>query len=154
MHVLTHSSEPAPRLIWIYAIGIGAFQGMNAILALFLAARFGVTTHTIGYFYTYIGVISVLTRALILGWAVDRYGEARLSRLGQALLAIGLAAMPFMHRMNDPAAFAARLGGILPVSAVRIHSVSAAGAGRCIASARNGLHFSLCHSPALARHSK
>src|SRR4249919_3398945 len=118
LHVLTHSSEPAPRLIWIYAIGIGAFQGMNAILALFLAARFGVTTHTIGYFYAYIGVISVLTRALILGWAVDKYGEARLSRLGQALLAIGLAAMPFMHRMNDPAAFAARLGGILPVSAV------------------------------------
>ena len=118
MHVITHSSEPAPRLIWIYAIGIGAFQGMNAILALFLAARFGVTSHTIGYFYTYIGVISVLTRALILGWAVDRFGEARLSRLGQTLLAIGLAAMPFMHRMADPAAFAARLGGILPVSAV------------------------------------
>src|SRR5437763_741359 len=102
MHVLTHSSEPAPRLVWIYAIGIGAFQGMNAILALFLAARFGVTTHTIGYFYAYIGVISVLTRALVLGWAVDRYGEARLSRVGQALLAIGLASMPFMHRMNDP----------------------------------------------------
>jgi len=118
LHVITHSNEPAPRLIWIYAIGIGAFQGMNAILALFLAARFGVTTHTIGYFYAYIGVISVLTRALILGWAVDRFGEARLSRLGQALLALGLAAMPFMHRMNDPAAFAARLGGILPVSAV------------------------------------
>jgi len=118
LHVLTHSSEPAPRLIWIYAIGIGAFQGMNAILALFLAARFGVTTHTIGYFYAYIGVISVLTRALVLGWAVDKYGEARLSRLGQALLATGLAAMPFMHRMSDPAAFAARLGGILPVSAV------------------------------------
>jgi len=118
LHVITHSNEPAPRLIWIYAIGIGAFQGMNAILALFLAARFGVTTHTIGYFYAYIGVISVLTRALILGWAVDRFGEARLSRLGQTLLALGLAAMPFMHRMNDPAAFAARLGGILPVSAV------------------------------------
>jgi MFS family permease len=118
MRVLTHSREAAPRLIWIYAIGIGAFQGMNAILALFLAARFGVTTHTIGYFYTYIGVISVLTRALILGWAVDKFGEARLSRLGQTLLAAGLAAMPFMHRMADPAAFAAKLGGILPVSAV------------------------------------
>jgi MFS family permease len=118
MRVLTHSREAAPRLIWIYAIGIGAFQGMNAILALFLAARFGVTTHTIGYFYTYIGVISVLTRALILGWAVDRFGEARLSRLGQTLLAAGLATMPFIHRMADPAAFAAKLGGILPVSAV------------------------------------
>jgi multidrug resistance protein len=118
LRVITHSNEPAPRLIWIYAIGIGAFQGMNAILALFLADRFGVTTHTIGYFYTYIGVIAVLTRAFILGWAVDRYGEARLSRLGQALLAIGLASLPFMHRMADPAAFAARLGGVLPVSAV------------------------------------
>jgi multidrug resistance protein len=118
LKVITHSHEPAARLIWIYAIGIGAFQGMNAILALFLAARFGVTTHTIGYFYAYIGVISVLTRALVLGWAVDKYGEARLSRVGQTLLALGLAAMPFMHPMNDPAAFAARLGGILPVSAV------------------------------------
>src|SRR3954471_23471527 len=118
MRVVTHASEPAPRLIWIYAIGIGAFQGMNAILALFLAGRFGVTTETIGYFYTYIGAIAVLTRAFILGWTVDRYGEARLSRLGQTLLAIGLASLLFMHRMADPAAFAARLGGILPVSAV------------------------------------
>ncbi len=120
VHVITHPREPAPRLIWIYAIGIGAFQGLNAVLALFLAARFGVTSHTIGYFYTYIGIISVLTRALILGWAVDRFGEARLSRLGQALLALGLAAMPFMHRMSNPAAFAAKLGGILPVSAIAI----------------------------------
>lgn len=116
--VVTHSNEPAPRLIWIYAIGIGAFQGMNAILALFLAARFGVTSNTIGYFYTYIGVIAVLTRAVVLGWAVDKFGEARLSRIGQTLLAVGLAALPFIHRMEDPAAFAAKMGGMLPVSAV------------------------------------
>ncbi len=120
VRVITHSSEPAPRLIWIYSIGIGAFQGSMAILALFLALRFGVTTSTIGYFYTYIGVISVLTRALVLGWAVDKYGEAKLSRLGQVLLAAGLAAMAFMHPMADPAAFAERLGGILPVSAVAL----------------------------------
>jgi nitrate/nitrite transporter NarK len=120
MRVITHSSEPAPRLIWIYAIGIGAFQGMNAILALFLAARFAVTSDTIGYFYTYIGCISVLTRALFLGPAVDRFGEARLSRIGQALLALGLATLAFMHPMSDPAALAARLGGVLPVSAVAL----------------------------------
>jgi multidrug resistance protein len=118
--VITRTSEPPSRLVWIYAIGIGAFQGLNAILALFLAARFAVTSHTIGYFYTYIGVISVVTRAFILGWAVDRFGEARLSRVGQILLATGLATMPFIHRMQDPAAFAARLGGILPVSAVAL----------------------------------
>ena len=118
LRVITHSNEPAPRLIWIYAIGIGAFQGMNAILALFLAERFGVTAATIWYFYTYIGLISVVTRAGVLGWAVDKYGEAKLSRVGQILLALGLATMAFMHPMSDPAAFAARLGGILPVSAV------------------------------------
>ena len=56
VHVVTHSSEPASRLIWIYAIAIGAFQGVNAMLALFLAARFGVTENTIGFFFTYIGV--------------------------------------------------------------------------------------------------
>lgn len=120
LRVITHSSEPAPRLIWIYAVGIGAFQGTNAILALFLAARFGVTTHTIGYFYTYVGVISVLTRALVLGKAVDKFGEARLSRIGQILLALGLATMPFTHRLGDPAAIAERFGGLLPGSAVAI----------------------------------
>src|SRR5207302_933109 len=49
--VITHSSEPASRLIWIYAVAIGAFQGVNSILALFLAARYGVTAKTIGYFF-------------------------------------------------------------------------------------------------------
>jgi MFS family permease len=92
--VVSHSSEPASRLIWIYAIGMGAFHGMTAILALFLAWRFGVTEKTIGYFFMYIGIISVFTRAVVLGRLVDALGEARLSRLGMALLAIGLVAMP------------------------------------------------------------
>ena len=30
-----HSGEPASRLIWIYAIAIGAFQGVTSMLALF-----------------------------------------------------------------------------------------------------------------------
>jgi len=117
-HGVTHSSAPASRLIWIYAIAMGAFQGVNAILALFLADRFGVTEKTIWIFYTYIGTISVLTRALILGWAVDRFGEARLSRFGSALLATGLAAIAFMYPIRDPAAVARMLS--LPVSFVRV----------------------------------
>jgi len=118
--VVTHSGETASRLIWIYAIAMGAFTGANSMLALFLAARFGVTVKTIGIFYTYIGTISVLTRAAILGWAVDKYGEARLSRFGSMLLATGLAALAFMHPLRDPAALAHTLRlsiwfvGILP----------------------------------------
>ena len=93
-NVLTHPSEPAPRLIWIYAIAMGAFSGLMAILALFLADRFGVGKDRIWIFYTYVGTISVITRAGILGKMVDRYGEAYLSRIGLAMLATGLATLP------------------------------------------------------------
>jgi MFS family permease len=92
--VLDHPGEPASRLIWIYAIAIGAFQGVNSMLALFLADRFGVTEHTIAYFFTYIGALSVFARVLVLGKAVDRLGEARVSRIGTAFLATGLATLP------------------------------------------------------------
>jgi MFS family permease len=96
-HVLVHGGEPGPRLIWIYAIAMGAFSGMSAILALFLMDRFGITENRVWIFFTYIGTISVITRAGILGWAVDRFGEGRLSRMGLVLLATGLAAFPFVH---------------------------------------------------------
>jgi multidrug resistance protein len=102
LRVVTHPSDPPSRLIWIYAIAIGAFQGVGAILALFLNARFGVTEKTIGFFFMYIGVIAVLTRAVILGRAVDYFGEVRLSRIGLVLLTVGLASMPFMDRVATP----------------------------------------------------
>jgi len=95
--VITHPAEAAPRLIWIYAIAMGAFSGLMAILALFLADRFGVGKDKIWIFYTYVGAISVITRAGILGRMVDRYGEAYLSRFGLTLLATGLATLPLAH---------------------------------------------------------
>jgi MFS family permease len=95
MRVITHSAEPAPRLIWIYAIAIGAFQGTTSILALYLNRRFQVTEENIAYLFTYIGVLSVVARALLLGRMVDHFGEPRLSRIGVTLLATGLATIPF-----------------------------------------------------------
>ena len=97
LHVLTRPTEPASRLIQIYALSIGAFQGTTAILALFLAWRFGVTKETIGFFFMYIGVLSVVTRAWLLGKMLDRFGEARLSRWGLVLLAAGLVGLSFSH---------------------------------------------------------
>src|SRR2546423_1442836 len=93
-HVLAHPGEAAPRLIWIYAIAMGAFSGLMAILALFLADRFAVSKDSIWIFYTYVGTISVIARAGILGRMVDRYGEAYLSRIGLTMLATGLATLP------------------------------------------------------------
>src|SRR5215208_4878998 len=97
--VVSHSSEPSSRLIWIYAISIGAFQGSFSVLALFLNARFQVTEQTIGYFFMYIGSISVFTRVLLLGRMVDWLGEAKLSRLGLLLLAAGVVGMPLSRNL-------------------------------------------------------
>jgi MFS family permease len=89
--VISHPREIAPRLIVIYAIAMGAFQGVTAMLALFLNAQFGVTERTIGYVFMYVGLISVVARALVLGRMVDWLGEARLSRVGTVMLSVGVA---------------------------------------------------------------
>lgn len=96
--VLSRPGDPAPRLIWMYAIGMGAFQGFTAVLALFLAKRFEVTEREIGFVFAYTGAISVVVRALLLGKAVDWLGEARLSRVGMVLLALGLGWLPLTHQ--------------------------------------------------------
>jgi MFS family permease len=99
LRVISHSSEPSSRLIWIYAIAMGAYQGSFSLLALFLNARFQVTEQTIGYFFMYVGSISVFTRVLLLGRMVDWLGESKLSRLGLVLLAAGVLGMPLSHNL-------------------------------------------------------
>jgi len=98
--IISRSSEPSSRLIWIYAIAIGAFQGSFSVLALFLNARFQVTEQTSGYFFMYTGAISVFTRVLLLGRMVDWLGEAKLSRLGLVLLAAGVVGMPLSKNLG------------------------------------------------------
>src|SRR5215216_1632215 len=97
--VISHSKDTSSRLIWIYAISIGAFQGSFSVLALFLNARFQVTEQTIGYFFMYTGAISVFARVLLLGRMVDWLGEAKLSRLGLVLLAGGVVGMPLSQNL-------------------------------------------------------
>jgi multidrug resistance protein len=93
--VVREPTGPAPRLIWTYTLAMGAFQGMVAVLALFLAFRFDIGEDTIGFVFLYTGFVSVITRAVLLGRAVDLVGEERLSRAGMVLLLIGLAVLPF-----------------------------------------------------------
>ncbi|MEX1187413.1 MAG: MFS transporter [Gemmatimonadaceae bacterium] len=89
--VLRSPLEPASRLIWIYAIAIGAFYGTVPVLPLLLADRLAVTETTIGYLFMYLGGMGLVIRSTILGPMVERLGEIRLCRLGLALLATGLA---------------------------------------------------------------
>jgi MFS family permease len=137
LRVATHPAEPAPRLIWIYAIAIGAFQGVNAILALFLADRWGVTEKTIAYFFTYIGIISVVTRALLLGPMIDRFGEARLARIGLVLMSLGLATLPLAPNL----ALLALSVALMPLGTAFTFPCVTALLSRVIASHERGLYM-------------
>lgn len=92
--VLGHPTLPAHSLIWIYAAGMMAFFAMNAVMALFLAARFGIHEGNIGWFFVAVGMVSVVMRAAVLGVLVRRFGEVRVLRTGALLLALGMFVIP------------------------------------------------------------
>lgn len=94
LDVLRHPAGPIASLIWIYAVTMMAFMAMNSVLALYLKEVFGVTEATIGYFYVFVGAVSLVMRAAALGPIIDRLGEVRTLRVGAVALAIGLALTP------------------------------------------------------------
>ena len=137
--VISHASEPSSRLIWIYAIAIGAFQGSFTVLALFLNVRFQVTKETIGYFFKYVGAISVFTRVLLLGRMVDWLGEANLSRLGIILLAVGVGGMPLSRNLPTLAIAVA----LLPLGTAFTFPCVTALLSRVIAPRERGLYMGM-----------
>jgi MFS family permease len=100
LRVLTSPGDAAPRLIWMYAVGMGAFMSFTALQALFLADRFSVTEETIALAFVWNGAIAVVARAWLLGKMLDRFGEARLSRFGLGLMFAGLMLFPFTWRFQ------------------------------------------------------
>lgn len=92
--VLRHPGGTVNALIWIYAGGMLAFTCLTAVLALFLKDDFGVTAKTIGLFFSYVGLLSVVIRAVVLGPAVRWLGELRGMRVGVMILILGLVLYP------------------------------------------------------------
>src|SRR5262249_24927564 len=92
--VFTHPTSAVGSLIWIYAIGMLAFMGMNGVLALYLKQEYAVNERTIGWFYTYVGAMGLVLGAILRGRAVPRFGEVGVMRLGTLSLATGMAVLP------------------------------------------------------------
>jgi len=138
-HVVARTGQPSSRLIWTYAIAIGSFQGTSAVLAFFLNARFGVTAAEIGWFYLYIGAISVFARLLALGPLVDRLGEARLSRIGIVTLAAGLFGLPFAGSLPTLALAVA----MLPLGTAFTFPCVTALLSRVVAAEERGLYMGM-----------
>jgi multidrug resistance protein len=95
--VIARPKEPAQRLIWIYAIAIGAFYGTVPTLPLILARRLPITEANVGYFVMYLGAMGVVVRAGLLGRMIEWLGEPQLTRLGLILLSVGLALIAAVH---------------------------------------------------------
>ncbi|MGE0553089.1 MAG: MFS transporter [Gemmatimonadales bacterium] len=94
VRIITQPRGAVPRLIWIYGAGMLGFTAMTSVFALFVEGRFGVSEQTIGYFFFYVGLLSLLMRSLLLGPIVRRIGERGAMRTGTILLSVGLAAYP------------------------------------------------------------
>jgi multidrug resistance protein len=110
------------RLIWIYAVGMLGFMSMTAIIPLYLDDAFGVTAETIGAFFVFIGFLSVLMRAIVLGRLVDRFGETKVMRIGAVFLTLGL----FLIPLPDYVIAVGVAMGLVPVgTALLFPSVSA-----------------------------
>lgn len=97
LEFLRHPTEPLPRLVWIYTFGMLSFMAMNGIFALYLERVFGINEKTIGWFFMYVGGVSLIMRSLLLGPAVARFGERRAMRLGALGVAFGMAVAPFAN---------------------------------------------------------
>lgn len=101
LDVLRHPRQPVSAMIWVYSLGMMAFMAMNGIFALYLERVFGIDEKTIGWFFFYVGGISLLMRSLAIGPVVGRLGERRTMRLGAILVALGMACIPFARTIPE-----------------------------------------------------
>lgn len=147
LRVVRFPSEASSRIITIYALAIGAFYGINALLTLFLDDRFHVTAQTIGFFFVFMGGLNVLFRMVLLGKVVDRLGEARTSRLGGAVLATGLFLIPFTRPVALPGLFSfLELGlvtALIPLGATLTFPSVTAMLSQVVADDERGLYLGL-----------
>ena len=93
LEVLARPAGRIGALVWIYSFGMMAFMAMNGVIALYLERVFGVSEATIGWFYIYVGGVSVVMRSVILGPTVRRLGEVATLRLGLLAIAGGLVSL-------------------------------------------------------------
>jgi multidrug resistance protein len=94
LEIIKHPTRPAPRVIWIYVVGMLALNALIGVMAIYLKDKFGVTEKSIGTIFMVFGVVGVVMRTAPVGWINARLGEVRTMRLGASLVCLGLALMP------------------------------------------------------------
>ena len=68
-------------------------MAMNGILALYLGKVYQITEYTVGLYYSYIGAVGVVMRAILLRPLVRRFREVGVMILGALSLVAGLSTL-------------------------------------------------------------
>jgi MFS transporter, DHA1 family, tetracycline resistance protein len=88
--------RPLSQLFGVYFLTITSFTAMTALLALFMAARFGLGAEHMGVIFALAGGATVVVRGYLLGVLVRRFGERTTLRFGILALGAALIAMPLI----------------------------------------------------------
>lgn len=95
MRVMHNLRGDVGPLFILFFIAAFALSSLEIIFPLFAKYRFDFNQTTIGFFFTFIGVIIGLTQGIIVGKAVARLGETRTIILAHWLMIIGYLAIAF-----------------------------------------------------------
>jgi predicted MFS family arabinose efflux permease len=83
-------------LLAIYFSVIMAFSAFEATFALFTEARFGYTAASIGFLFTFIGVVLAVVQGVLVGKVVKQVGERRLIPFAITSIAVSIGMLPFV----------------------------------------------------------
>ncbi|HJU41784.1 MAG TPA: MFS transporter [Vicinamibacterales bacterium] len=92
-------------ILSLYFLVTMAFAGFEATFALFTEARFGYTAASIGFLFTFIGVIIAVIQGVLIGKVVHRVGERRIIPAAIAAISLSIGLLPFVW--NVPTLLAA-----------------------------------------------
>jgi MFS family permease len=83
-------------LLALYFLVPMAFSWFEATFALFSEAKFGYTAATIGFVFTFIGVVLSIVQGVLVGKVVRWIGERRLIPMAILAISLGIGLLPFV----------------------------------------------------------
>lgn len=91
-HVLT--LQPIGLIIIVFFLLSLGFSGISGTFALWTQDSFGWGPKEVGYIFTFIGTISVITQTLIVPKAVSKFGERKIVKTATPIMALGFILIP------------------------------------------------------------
>ncbi len=99
--MMTYFKRPVLRdLLVATVVVVAAVALFQSTLALFTADRLDVGPRTLGWIYGFVGVVSVVVQAGVIGPLTRRFGAQSLTRIGAVLVAIGMGFVPASHSIG------------------------------------------------------